>query len=342
MNLLTTFGNLIWRPKKGIHEVVEANDKRLSLVFGTLVFYLHALVFTVGIILGFEPQPGWFLNLLAFVLAIPIAYGLFYVFNFLISWVGGFMFDERLGYRKTLVFSGLFFLARVLGGLFNELLEMNVYFLIGLRSNILYFLVIPLVLIIAFWKIILPIMLIKEVYYTNLMRAVVTVVIIFILFEAYMTIVGSFYMGELKSDAIGITGTGEKIEDVSLTFGSPILRNALWFRSPTTSDLIGFWVGNKKEYARIVGMPRQRVEMQNGRLYLDGQQIEEPYVIEQGEFDLESNNLGWNEYLLLPDNRSSGESYVVERDMMIGVIPPFYYDFIVWLKKVWNGIYYKN
>ena len=56
---------------------------------------------------------------------------------------------------------------------------------------------------------------------------------------------------------------------------------------------------------RVIGLPGETVEIRDGRTYIDGEAISEPYVFSIPE-DY-SVTLGENEYLVLGDNRS--ESY---------------------------------
>ncbi len=79
-------------------------------------------------------------------------------------------------------------------------------------------------------------------------------------------------------------------------------------------DIAIIYIEEKNEYIvkRIIGMPKETVEYRSGVLYIDGQQVEEPFLnadyistYAQGEFmkDYGPITLGEDEYFCLGDNR---------------------------------------
>ena len=63
---------------------------------------------------------------------------------------------------------------------------------------------------------------------------------------------------------------------------------------------------------RLVGLPGDTVSMLNGTLYVNGEAVDEPYITNHANYDMEAVTLGENEYFVLGDNRSSSnDSHLV-------------------------------
>ncbi|UCC61226.1 MAG: signal peptidase I [Dehalococcoidia bacterium] len=85
-------------------------------------------------------------------------------------------------------------------------------------------------------------------------------------------------------------------------------KTAYWFgKSPKRGDIIVFQAPDQPQYDRIkrvIGLPGETVEVkQNGSVFIDGQFIEEPYVVKPG-----GPSGTWevpeNEYFVMGDNRT--------------------------------------
>ena len=82
---------------------------------------------------------------------------------------------------------------------------------------------------------------------------------------------------------------------------------------------------------RLVGLPGDTVSMLNGTIYVNGEAVDEPYITNHANYDMEAVTLGENEYFVLGDNRSSSnDSHLVgtlSRDQIRGhvrlVVFPF-------------------
>ena len=82
---------------------------------------------------------------------------------------------------------------------------------------------------------------------------------------------------------------------------------------------------------RLVGLPGDTVSMLNGTLYVNGEAVDEPYITNHANYDMEAVTLGENEYFVLGDNRSSSnDSHIIgplSRDQIKGhvrlVVFPF-------------------
>jgi signal peptidase I len=73
---------------------------------------------------------------------------------------------------------------------------------------------------------------------------------------------------------------------------------------------------------RIVGLPGEKVEVRGKRLFVDGEEIEEPYALHAGKYAWKPQRLGEDEYFVLGDNRnSSSDSHnwgPLNRDAIVG------------------------
>lgn len=61
---------------------------------------------------------------------------------------------------------------------------------------------------------------------------------------------------------------------------------------------------------RVIGLPGEKIQIKEGKVYIDGKELEEKYdfpIMENGGLALEEITLDDDEYFLLCDNRNSGE-----------------------------------
>lgn len=85
-------------------------------------------------------------------------------------------------------------------------------------------------------------------------------------------------------------------------------KTAYWFgQSPERGDVIVFQAPDQPEYDRIkrvIGLPGETVEVKkDGSVYIDGQFIEEPYVVKPGGVS-GTWEVPDNEYFVMGDNRT--------------------------------------
>lgn len=71
--------------------------------------------------------------------------------------------------------------------------------------------------------------------------------------------------------------------------------------------LIGFTENNpcRDFIKRIIGLPGEEVEIRSGRVFINGQRLQEPYVTEKGQDSWGPKALGADEYFVLGDNRTN-------------------------------------
>jgi signal peptidase I len=108
-------------------------------------------------------------------------------------------------------------------------------------------------------------------------------------------------------------------------------KTTTWMGEFDRGDVIIIEGENNRHYVkRIIGLPGETVEMQEGELYIDGEQIEEPYVNELADYaeQIEETAVEEEEYYVMGDNRGNSldsrnglgnipEEHVVGRSMVV-------------------------
>ena len=91
--------------------------------------------------------------------------------------------------------------------------------------------------------------------------------------------------------------------DGTLNFAN---RLAFWWREPARGDVVAIrMAGPGVMYVkRIIGLPRERIEIVMGVVTIDGEPLVEPTVVYKAPWNLPAFTLGENEYLVIGDNRA--------------------------------------
>jgi signal peptidase I len=76
-------------------------------------------------------------------------------------------------------------------------------------------------------------------------------------------------------------------------------------RSPRRGDVVAIRLAgpNVLYIKRVVALPHERVAIDAGRLHVDGQPIDEPYVLYRAAWNYQEVQLGDGEYFVIGDNR---------------------------------------
>jgi signal peptidase I len=105
-----------------------------------------------------------------------------------------------------------------------------------------------------------------------------------------------------------------------------INRLAYVFHGPRRGDVVAIrTTGLSIMYLkRIIGLPGETVAFHRGKVLIDGQKLQEPYVKFSCDWELPPRQLGTNEYFFVGDNRSmtAGEHFkgVGNRNRIVGKV----------------------
>ncbi|TET37237.1 MAG: signal peptidase I [Dehalococcoidia bacterium] len=98
-----------------------------------------------------------------------------------------------------------------------------------------------------------------------------------------------------------------------------------WFGDPQRGEVIVFRSLENPDrdlIKRVIALPGETVEIKEGRVYIDGAPLDEPYIIEEPDYTYPSRQVPPDFYFVLGDNRnSSSDSHVwgmLPREYIIG------------------------
>ncbi|MCM8818573.1 MAG: signal peptidase I [Candidatus Omnitrophica bacterium] len=82
---------------------------------------------------------------------------------------------------------------------------------------------------------------------------------------------------------------------------------------------------------RVIGLGGEKIKIKNGYVYINGEILEEPYIMEKPSYELEETEIPFNSYFLLGDNRNQSEDSSiwgpVNKKYIIGKVIIRYYPF---------------
>jgi signal peptidase I len=90
---------------------------------------------------------------------------------------------------------------------------------------------------------------------------------------------------------------------VHYLFGGPQRGDIVVFRSPGSAD--------KDFIKRVIGLPGETVRIKDGRVYINDQQLDEPYIKHKATYDLDARKVPSDSFFVLGDNRpNSSDSHL--------------------------------
>jgi signal peptidase I len=92
---------------------------------------------------------------------------------------------------------------------------------------------------------------------------------------------------------------------------------------PQRGDVVGIRMAGPKVMLmkRIVGLPGETIAFQHGLLFINGQEMPEPYMKHYSPAPyLSPVTLGPNEYYVIGDNRPNSDAGRIERDRIVGKV----------------------
>lgn len=125
------------------------------------------------------------------------------------------------------------------------------------------------------------------------------------------------------------------MEDTVMT-GSRIVINRLAYKSesPKRGDIISFYLpddGKSRYLKRVVGLSGEQIEGSGGNIYINGQELEEPYIKERSYQDFGPYTVPDHCFFVMGDNRNNSwdsrfwTNKFVDEDVVIGRAEVEYY-----------------
>jgi signal peptidase I len=84
-----------------------------------------------------------------------------------------------------------------------------------------------------------------------------------------------------------------------------INRAAYWWSEPKRGDVVGYSFTGQHAmlFKRIIGLPGETVQLREGRVFIDGELLEEPYLVHRIRWNTKPVTMKADEYYLIGDNR---------------------------------------
>jgi signal peptidase I len=100
------------------------------------------------------------------------------------------------------------------------------------------------------------------------------------------------------------------VEKISYHFRSPATGEIIVFDPPQQLQIQGY-AKNQAFIKRVIGTPGQTVQVQNGKVYLNGTPLKENYIAEPPAYNMESVQVPEDQLFVMGDNRNnSNDSHV--------------------------------
>lgn len=136
-------------------------------------------------------------------------------------------------------------------------------------------------------------------------------------------------LGYFRLMALPIRVTGISMEP---TFKdgqrTSINRISLWKRAPERGDILAIRTSGLHNLLlkRVIALPGERVHISRGQVYINGESLEEPYVIKRAPWnwprDKDEEVIGADEFLVIGDNRGMPQDRhefgVAKRERLVG------------------------
>ena len=135
---------------------------------------------------------------------------------------------------------------------------------------------------------------------------------------------GIFLLLRFTIDTVIVIGVSM---EPSFHNGQRVLVSKVSYRlhDPDRGDVIVFQPANEPEgdfIKRIIGIPGDTVEVENGAVYINGEKLMEPYIKNAPRYSLNETEIPAGNYFVLGDNRNnsndSHNGWVVPRENIVG------------------------
>jgi len=98
------------------------------------------------------------------------------------------------------------------------------------------------------------------------------------------------------------------------------------FRQPQRGDIVVITMAGRRAFylKRVIGVPGEHIEFIDGRLFVNGENVPEPYVQSRSDWTVPGIRLAGDEYYVAGDNRSIRWEYhsmgTVKREKILGSV----------------------
>jgi signal peptidase I len=84
-----------------------------------------------------------------------------------------------------------------------------------------------------------------------------------------------------------------------------INRAAYWWGEPRRGDVVGYAFTGQHAMLlkRIIGLPGETIQLRGGRVFINGEELDEPYLVHRVRWNTKPVTLKEDEYYLIGDNR---------------------------------------
>lgn len=131
---------------------------------------------------------------------------------------------------------------------------------------------------------------------SNLLREIVeTVLLTAIIFLIVNVIIGRFRIESVSMEPNLVEGEYVIVDKVSYMLHPPERGDIVVFEKPNQPDLI----------KRVIGLPGETVEVHDGRVWVDGVALDEPYIANPPNYTMPARLIEPDQYFMLGDNRSN-------------------------------------
>jgi len=130
----------------------------------------------------------------------------------------------------------------------------------------------------------------RDLFETIVITLLIYFVVRFFLFENYR-VVGHSMDPTLQDDQYLV------VSKLSYRLGNPQRGDIVVFEDPHA-------VG-RKLIKRVIGLPGETIEIQRGVVYINGQELDEPYINYRGSYSVRASVVSPGQYYVLGDNRNN-------------------------------------
>ncbi len=148
-----------------------------------------------------------------------------------------------------------------------------------------------------------------------LREIIITVVLALVIFLLLQIVIQSYVIIYSCMEPNLEEGQRLLVSKVVYHFHEPERGDVIVFRPPANPEATPY-------IKRIIGLPNETIEIKNGAVYIDGEQLYEPYVKEPPRYTVHRQKIAEDNYFVLGDNRNnsndSHNGWTVPRQNVIG------------------------